>query len=1812
MSKLKSSTSKDSLTLDEDSLLEDDDVNEDIFLTALKEQKNQNNSLNFQKHSLKQQLALPGSFINGLQPQHQQIEYNQISKSKMNKHSVSPQQKQKNTLLMIGDRDNSINIQNQTGHIQSKQVNSKKVGLQYVNQLSQNKSQSMAIMKRNTLFEEKKSINNALHYSLIKTIVKSQTQSSPEKFQSNTTHQEHTLAILDEMNTKVESKLFSHKSLKTINFTPINWSRFEGCPLKPGIQFFKMFSQVKLDALKHLQRIIIPDTLISFDRLTWLKYDFAEKKYSVRSNDFILPFYLRKTKFGIEQYHQQEIKWDEPMIIEKRFPPFMNQTLKSVMNEETFQNYLLNGLDSSCVIQNYIRPAFKNKPTFYRIVYRNQNVKQSKRKPNYGFLLSTKKQNDELKAIKSQIQSKMQKTITNFSHNHQFDQSTFTSKNIVNMDEPDQFEVYMIRNFQVLESRLEDMAQELVHFISVVYGFRVKQIVIDFIKDYKGVYYLTDVKNFTFDEFDKIRYLHLKNENPIIRQQNRIELMQRACMTQKCQLCQQKYRPAYVQNTITTKMLYRLNAHLTKRGVFLLQHLSKYQFHQEFCRVCDQCNQLVIAELELMEVERLYAIAQNIPSKEFNKIKKDDEKKLQVSSLTTNQLTQWRLMFMFKEIKGASQDAVMEQCQSGSLYLHLKILDFITSFEVCRLKVQKNPSNTKEGQIILSNQMGNKVIDRFSPHPPQKVYKQTNDENKDQSNGQGYAMLQRKQSFIKEFKLPGLQRKNTQKAGQNDSTKDQELSQQEQSNASAAAGFLNQKLNVIYENEYQQDQDPSILINKIRVHFFFTLDNNKDEFWKFLSNTEIEIRITDGPYWEGQLIGTCTGFPLQYFNCSQEIQLQPWQYYFFGPINNLDKKKKADILIDDTSSQNSHSFKTDSSKPSTKYDSMIDFTVSLKKDQKVQISENVDLYKVTGDVLFPENNYFSPLPMPKEWIEIVQMFNNHRMGIGRGSNNPVVNYGMNGTEIFSSADNTTPRRADSSDKNLTLKNSNSQSLNKLRSNSNNDLSNMKKKNSGNQQNQLDNYLLNDKENNNEFQVEKYDGIKNTPFSKDMKQNFSHSLKIFKTVQDQNLLSKRMSSMNSVSPIFQKQNKSRNNISMSAAGNVANNSQGKQKEIFCMQDLDDITDDQILLQQLKLIDAKNQTLREVNTHYDPKYIYTSTQAVKKLQQIKKQKEKLAQHLLNQENPKKKREDGSQQQHKFGGKQDKYKYKNYQIEHSTILNQRKQVAYQLKKKNYQAIKDIIDSKKQQMLHIIPDDNSLIQQLPQHQKHKIQKLGSGHDSDTPNNQQNGSQTQLIYGDHLTVSRKNSLKNTHKRPSMIMTKVSTDKLEVYNPLYASQKSSGQDQNGKGENMLQRSTSIVKIKNSNVIQSSTKNTNIFQIVSQTYKEFEKRNKDLTNIDILSPISKKSKPPSPINGVRKSSESFDRGLRSSSEKPLVFKPIKTEDAPKNRKESSDFNKTMQPFEDKLKNFKIQELDESVDFSSLNSNSQLQKTKITLNKGNLNGGSNSEVKKKQQYALKPPIIKNSNNQGGNINRNERIQSAMVSTKSQSRFGKQTEIHGNSFLRTTFYNTLSKFSKISPKKSSQASNSTLYANFLPWIDKPISGETHSQSVLQISKTITNNNLNTISQEIGRFNQSDSLHQNQLTNQDFDHQDNVGYNTVDVQVQQDPYNIPLSQYQIHQGISNDGHKIQSKKRRRQKRQKEFKEKYGGILQGDLRKDIKLLTRSQQKINKDLGGSLKRTTIHQEQLIRVYGIEGEKQLVQNATPKNLQYLQRRNSYNY
>lgn len=95
-------------------------------------------------------------------------------------------------------------------------------------------------------------------------------------------------------------------------------------------------------------------------------------------------------------------------------------------------------------------------------------------------------------------------------------------------------------------------------------------------------------------------------------------------------------------------MMYELKTHLYKRGIFKFDHLEMYKDSIETCKVCNFCYMLVVAEHELIEIEKLYAIAQSIPmddrSKMISKLSLKNENKISSDNFK-NKLQQWRIMF---------------------------------------------------------------------------------------------------------------------------------------------------------------------------------------------------------------------------------------------------------------------------------------------------------------------------------------------------------------------------------------------------------------------------------------------------------------------------------------------------------------------------------------------------------------------------------------------------------------------------------------------------------------------------------------------------------------------------------------------------------------------------------------------------------------------------------------------------------------------------------------------------------------------------------------------------------------------------------------------------------------------------------------------------------------------------------------------------------------------------------------------------------------------------------------------------------------
>lgn len=98
----------------------------------------------------------------------------------------------------------------------------------------------------------------------------------------------------------------------------------------------------------------------------------------------------------------------------------------------------------------------------------------------------------------------------------------------------------------------------------------------------------------------------------------------------------------------------------------------------------------------------------------------------------------------------------------------------------------------------------------------------------------------------------------------NDITQDDEVLQRDE----------DQFLNPTYENPKNglvKDSLITLEANKLRVHYFFTESIDIEEF---LKDTEIEMRITDGPEWSNSNFltqGTCK--PFYYMNPDQTYRV---------------------------------------------------------------------------------------------------------------------------------------------------------------------------------------------------------------------------------------------------------------------------------------------------------------------------------------------------------------------------------------------------------------------------------------------------------------------------------------------------------------------------------------------------------------------------------------------------------------------------------------------------------------------------------------------------------------------------------------------------------------------------------------------------------------------------------------------------------------------------------------------------------------------------------------------------------------------------
>ena len=218
----------------------------------------------------------------------------------------------------------------------------------------------------------------------------------------------------------------------------------------------------------------------------------------------------------------------------------------------------------------------------------------------------------------------------------------YTQLTTLNTKDENSFNIYIMSGEAV--GPYEFYANQIVKYVQKWFNLLLKTIVIDFMKDERGIIYFLGVKAFDclkepIVDQPLMPINLIKNDN-----------YRKFYKTWTCRLCQLPYPRNKITKTVTFKLLYKLKENLKKRGFNYFEHINNNIYSEsQTCRVCDLCYALLVTEQELMEMQRTIALCNNIEIQseetlnEGNKIPEGLVKAPQKYKT----LTQWRIMFYF-------------------------------------------------------------------------------------------------------------------------------------------------------------------------------------------------------------------------------------------------------------------------------------------------------------------------------------------------------------------------------------------------------------------------------------------------------------------------------------------------------------------------------------------------------------------------------------------------------------------------------------------------------------------------------------------------------------------------------------------------------------------------------------------------------------------------------------------------------------------------------------------------------------------------------------------------------------------------------------------------------------------------------------------------------------------------------------------------------------------------------------------------------------------------------------------------------------
>ena len=460
-------------------------------------------------------------------------------------------------------------------------------------------------------------------------------------------------------------------------------------PITPGIQFIKrIFSHEHAEKAIPYLKLNMPETYWNDTEMFYV--------YNDMNNYGLLSMIKNKKDFDLfdtivkieENQYRRELSSIDPFIIVRSRDSDYENSVKVERFEKAQDNL---GKDiGDGIVQRYIRCRGRNreldkqtnKPKIMSHLNRKQSV-PNKEENNNGTInlndgenINTNSTNNQKKTtvnVEERKKSFTKPTVVRLEYktgynrqkgcnvaycliNKNFVESAiqpatkeilekYTTLTTLNTLDENSFYIYIMSGESV--APYEFYAKQLVLYLQKWFKLLLKTIVIDFMKDERGIIYFLGVKSFTT--------VREPGEKGMIVPLNMIKVndednIRKFYKTWTCRLCLLPYPKAKITKIVTFKLLYKLKENLKKRGFHHFDHINNNIYNEsQSCRVCDLCYTLLVTEQELMEIQKTIALCNNIevPNDELLNNTSQSPEGLVRAPQKFKQLLQWRIMFYF-------------------------------------------------------------------------------------------------------------------------------------------------------------------------------------------------------------------------------------------------------------------------------------------------------------------------------------------------------------------------------------------------------------------------------------------------------------------------------------------------------------------------------------------------------------------------------------------------------------------------------------------------------------------------------------------------------------------------------------------------------------------------------------------------------------------------------------------------------------------------------------------------------------------------------------------------------------------------------------------------------------------------------------------------------------------------------------------------------------------------------------------------------------------------------------------------------------